>query len=67
MVEPVLTHCQMSSADNLCKLFGPRSGPIECHACSGSKLFDNLMVFLKDFFEKVDYLENQQTTKKGEK
>ena len=62
MVEPVLTCCLLSSADNLCKLFEPRSGPIECHACSGPKLFDNLM---KDFFEKVDYLENQQTTKKG--
>ena len=28
------------SADNLCKQFGPRSGPIKCQALSGSKLFD---------------------------
>ena len=28
-----------------------------------SKLFDTLMVFLKEFFEKVDY-EKKQTTKK---
>ena len=30
----------------------------------GSKLFDTLMVFLKEFFEKVDFESNQQTTKK---
>ena len=34
------------SADNICKQYGPRSGP-----SSGSKLFDNLIVFLKEFFE----------------
>ena len=43
----------MSSADNLCKQFGPRPGPTKCRACSGSKLFDTLMVFLKDFFKKL--------------
>ena len=28
-----LTHCRLvSSADNFCKQFGPRSGPINCRA-----------------------------------
>ena len=42
----------LSSADNLCKQFGPRSGPIKHRTWTGSKLFYTLMVF----FEK----ENQQ-------
>ena len=33
---------------------------------SGSKLFDTLMVFLKEFFEKVDFENNQQKTKSME-
>ena len=37
---------QVLSADNLCKQFGPRSGPLKM----GSKLFDILMVFLKELF-----------------
>ena len=57
----------MSSADNLCKHFGPRTGPTTfCRAWSGSNLFDVLKVFLNDFFEKVDFEKNQQTTKKHE-
>ena len=32
-----------------------------------SKLFDILMVFLKEFFQKVNFEKNQQTTKKREK
>ena len=40
----------VSSADNLCKQFGPRSGAT---FLSGSKLFDTLMVFPKDFFKKL--------------
>ena len=56
---PTLTLClQVSSADSLCKQFGPRSGPTKCRAWSGSKLFDTLMVFLiffkKDDFEKLN-------------
>ena len=31
------------------------------------KLFDTLLVFLKEFFEKVDFEKNQQTTKKHAK
>ena len=30
----------MSSADNLCKQFGSRSGLTKCQALTGSKLFD---------------------------
>ena len=45
----------VSSADNLCKQFGSRSGPTKCRAWSGSKLFDTLMIFLKEFFEKIDF------------
>ena len=45
----------MSSADDLCKQFGHRSGPTECKAWSGSKLLDTLMVFLKEFFKNVDF------------
>ena len=36
-------------------------------AWSGSELFDILMVFLKEFFQKVNFEKNQQTTKKHEK
>ena len=55
----------MLSADNLCKQFGPRSGPTNV----GPDLDQNyltLMVFLKYFFDKVDFEKNQQTTKKHE-
>ena len=46
---------QVSSADTLCKQFGPRSG---------SKLFDTQMVVLKEFFENVDFEKKNQQTKK---
>ena len=57
----------VSSADNLGKQFGPRSGPTIHRARSGSKLFDILIVFLKEFFWKINFEKNQQTTKKHEK
>ena len=57
----------VSSADNVWKQIGPRSGPTECRAKSGSNLFDTLMVFLKEFFEIVDFEKDLQTTKKHEK
>ena len=57
----------MSPADNYWKQFRPGSGPTSCRAWSGSKLFDTLLTFLKEFFEKVDFEKNQQTTKKHEK
>ena len=56
----------MSSAHNLVKQFGPRSGPTNRGALSGSKLFDILMVFLKEFFQKINFEKNRQTTKKHE-
>ena len=53
-----------SIADNFCKQFGPRSGPTKRRAWSRSKLFDTLMVFLKEFFDnKNDFEINQQATK----
>ena len=55
----------MLSADNLGKLFGPRSGPMNHQALSGSKLFDVPMAFLKEFFQKVNFEKNQETTKKA--
>ena len=54
------------SADIFCKHVGTRSGPTKRRARSGSKLFDTLMVFLKEFFENVDFEINQQTTKEHE-
>ena len=57
----------VSSADNFYKLFGPKSGPTKHQAWSGSKLFDTLMVFLKEFFEKVDFEKNSADDKKHEK
>ena len=42
---------RLSSADNLCKQFGPRLGPTECWSLSGSKPFDTLIVFLNEFLE----------------
>ena len=55
------------SADNLGKQFGPRSGPTKTRVRSGSKLFDNMIAFLKEFFEKVDFEKNQQIRKKHTK
>ena len=40
-------------ADNICKQFGPRSGPTQRRSRSGSKPFDTLIVFLKDFFKRL--------------
>ena len=51
--------CQLqmlSSADNLGKQFGSRSGQRKC-----------LIVFLKEFFEKANFEKRQQTTTKAGK
>ena len=53
----------LSIADNLCKQFGPRSGPTKCWSWSGSNLFDTLIGFPKDFFFKVYFEKSQQTSK----
>ena len=45
----------MSSVDNLCKQFGPRSGPQISQAWSGSKLFNTMMVSLKELFKKDNF------------
>ena len=58
-----LVRTVVSSTDNICKQFEPRSGPIKCQVTSGSKLFYTLMIFLKVFFEKVYFEKNQQRTK----
>ena len=54
--------CQLvSSADNIFKQFGPRSGPKKV----GPDLDPNcltLMVFLKYFFEKVEFEKNNKQT-----
>ena len=55
----------LPSAENLCKQFGPRSGPTECRSWSGSKPFDTLIVFLKECIKKVDFEKRQQTTTKA--
>ena len=43
----------VTSAANLCKQFGLRSGPTECRSLSGSKLFDTLTVLAKFVFENL--------------
>ena len=53
------------SADNIGKQFGPRSGPMNCQAWSGSKLFDILMVFLKEIFQKVNFEKKSADDKKA--
>ena len=65
-MESCLSLClPVLSADNLGKQFGPRSGPTNRRP--GFKLFDILMVYLKEVFKKVNFEKNQQTTKKHEK
>ena len=53
-----------------CNQFGTRSGPTKCQQNVRPDLDPNcltLMVFLKDFFEKVDFEKNQQMAKKHAK
>ena len=57
----------MSSADNLCKQFGPRLGSTFCQAGSEFELFDTPIVLLKEFFDNVNFEKNQQTAKKHKK
>ena len=53
----------MSSADNNNITHANSLDPDQAGK-TGSKLFDTQMVFLKEFFEKVDFEKNQRTTKK---
>ena len=48
---------------SLCKQFGTRSGLTSCRAGSGSKLFDTLMVFLKEFLEEVGFEKSAEDKK----
>ena len=51
-----VTNSFLASGDfNRCKQFEPRSGPTERRSWSGSKLFNTLIVFLNEFFEKVNF------------
>ena len=59
------------SADNICKQFWPGSDLTKRRVLSGSKLFDTLIVFLKEFFRKKRFWKKKQsdddTWKKHEK
>ena len=57
----------VSSADHFCKQFGPRPGPKEHQTWSCSKLFDILIVFLKEIFQKVDFEKNSADDKRAGK
>ena len=45
----------VQSTDSLRKKFRPRSRPTQCMSWSGSKLLDMLIVFLIEYFEKVNF------------
>ena len=51
LLKTLLLTCSCT-AENLSKQLWPRQGPTKRRAWSGSELFDTLMVFLKDVFEK---------------
>ena len=51
--------------DNLCKQFGTRSEGTKHQAWSGSKLYDTLRVFLKYFYEKLDFQKKLADDKKA--
>ena len=64
----ILTLCHpVLSYDNFCKQFDPGSGLTKIRTRFKSKLFDTLMVFLKDFFLKIKMKRNQQMTRKNNK
>ena len=53
------------SADNFSKQFDPKSELPECQVWSGSKLFGTVIVFLKSFFEKVDFEKSEDDKTAG--
>ena len=56
LVNILLTlYLPVTSADSFCKQFETRPGPTKRRALSGSELFDTLIVFLKEFFEKSKF------------
>ena len=60
ILPPNVNCLQVLSADNLCKQFA------KCRASFGSKLFDTLKVFLKEYFEKDDFISRGSFTKLGQ-
>ena len=62
-----LARGDLLSAGNLCIQFGPRSGPTFCRSWFGYKMFDTLIVFLKEFFEKVPFKKVSRRPKKHER
>ena len=54
----------VASADSLCKQFWPRSDLTKHQAWSGSKLFDTLIIFLKEFFENDSFEKKSADNKK---
>ena len=53
----------LSSADNFCEQLDPDQDRQNVGPDLDPNCFDTLMVFLKEYFEKVDFEKNQQTTK----
>ena len=56
-------HLLVLSADNQCKQYWIQISPTEFLASSGSKVFDNLMVFLKEIVKKV-YFEKKKISRR---
>ena len=50
-------------ADKPLQIIWTQISPTKCRARSRSKLSDNLMIFLKQFLENVNFKENQQMPK----
>ena len=68
VISGVLTlYLLVSSADNFCKQLGSRSGNPKHRDWSGSKQFDTLMAFLKEFFKKCDFEKIRRRQKSHEK
>ena len=64
---PSLLAVTFVSVDNLFKQFESRSGPTKCRSCSGPKLFDSLIVFLKEFLKKIILKKVSRQQQKHEK
>ena len=45
----------LKPGDDLCKQFGPRSGPTKRKTLSGSKLFDTRIMFLTEFLKRTKF------------
>ena len=63
-IEIIYTFLTSGNFDTLSKQIGLGSGPTKHPAWSGSKLFDTLMVLLKDFFLSIYFEKSQQRTTK---